>query len=130
MSLGVALLAALARRAARALPDFDVSIVEMHHREKKDAPSGTALLLGRAVEDARRNADQPQQREVEFASIRGGTIVGEHQVILAGEHERVVLAHVAEDRTIFARGAVAAAKWGQSRPPGLYSMADVLGLTE
>lgn len=130
MSLGVTLLAALVRRAARALPDFDVSIVEMHHRAKKDAPSGTALLLGRTIEEARVNGDDPRQRTVEFASLRGGTVVGEHQVVLAGPHERVVLAHIAEDRAIFARGAVAAAKWGQSRPPGLYSMADVLGLSE
>jgi 4-hydroxy-tetrahydrodipicolinate reductase len=131
MSLGITLLAALARRATRALPDFDVSILEMHHRAKTDAPSGTALLLGRAIEEeVRRIADQSQQRGIEFASLRGGTVVGEHQVILAGPHERVTLVHVAEDRSIFARGAIAAAKWGQFRPPGLYSMADVLGLSE
>jgi 4-hydroxy-tetrahydrodipicolinate reductase len=124
MSLGVTLLAALAKRAAMALPDFDVSILEMHHRAKKDAPSGTAILLGRAVEEARADA------QVGYASLRGGTVVGEHQVILAGPHERVVLAHVAEDRSIFARGALAAALWGRSRAPGLYSMSDVLGLAE
>ncbi|MGH6889723.1 MAG: 4-hydroxy-tetrahydrodipicolinate reductase [Rhizomicrobium sp.] len=124
MSLGVTLLAALARRAARALPDYDVSVLDMHHRTKKDAPSGTAILLGRAIADARSDA------QVAYASLRGGTVVGEHQVILAGPHERLVLAHVAEDRSIFARGAVAAAKWGQARAPGLYSMADVLGLAE
>lgn len=123
MSLGVTLLAALARRAARALPDFDVSILEMHHRAKKDAPSGTALLLGRAIDGETSGASR-----VEYASVRGGTVVGEHQVIFAGPRERVVLAHVAEDRSIFARGAVTAAKWGRGRKPGLYGMADVLGL--
>jgi 4-hydroxy-tetrahydrodipicolinate reductase len=118
MSLGVNLLAALVKQAAKALPGFDVEIFEMHHRAKVDAPSGTALLLGQASE----------RGEVGYASLRGGTVVGEHQVILAGPHERIVLSHTAEDRTIFARGAVAAALWGQGRKPGLYAMADVLGL--
>lgn len=121
MSLGITLLAALARRAAHALPDFDISIVEMHHRAKTDAPSGTALLLGQAAREG-------SSRSVEFASLRGGTVVGEHEVILAGPHERLVLAHSAEDRSIFARGALAAAKWAHGRAPGLYGMADVLGL--
>jgi 4-hydroxy-tetrahydrodipicolinate reductase len=137
MSMGVTLLAALVRQAARALPDFDIEILEMHHRMKVDAPSGTALLLGHAAAEGRgealeaetsRSGRQRQGRSVGFASLRGGTVVGEHQVILAGAHERITLGHVAEDRTIFARGAIAAAKWGQSREPGLYGMADVLGI--
>ncbi|HEX4080524.1 MAG TPA: 4-hydroxy-tetrahydrodipicolinate reductase [Rhizomicrobium sp.] len=139
MSMGVTLLAALVRQAARALPDFDVEILEMHHRMKVDAPSGTALLLGRAAAEGRgealeaetlRAGRQRQKGSVGFASLRGGTVVGEHHVILAGAQERIILGHVAEDRTIFARGAIAAAKWGQSREPGLYGMADVLGIAE
>jgi 4-hydroxy-tetrahydrodipicolinate reductase len=118
MSLGVNLLAALVKQAAQALPGFDVQILEMHHRTKRDAPSGTALMLGEAS----------GRNDVGYASLRGGTVVGEHQVILAGPHERVVLSHTAEDRTIFAAGALAAAKWGQGKKPGLYAMADVLGL--
>ena len=143
MSLGVAVLAALVRRAANALPDFDVEIVEMHHNRKVDAPSGTALLLGEAAAAGRntRLADHAVKGRdghtgartagaIGFASLRGGTVVGEHQVILAGDGERVVLGHVAEDRSIFARGAIAAAKWGQGRKQGLYAMADVLGLSD
>ena len=140
MSMGVNVLAALAAQTARALPEFDVSILEMHHRAKKDAPSGTAFLLGRAIADARdyeptawrkpSGAPGPRPNEmIEMASLRGGTVVGEHQVIFAGPCERVVLTHIAEDRAIFARGALIAAKWGRSSTPGLYSMADVLGLS-
>ncbi len=139
MSLGVTLLAALVARAAKALPDFDVEILEMHHRMKADAPSGTALLLGEAValgravalesEAARKGQTGPRKAgAVGFASLRGGTVVGEHHVILAGPSERIVLGHIAEDRAIFAHGAVVAAKWGQSQNPGLYGMADVLGI--
>ena len=141
MSMGVNLLAALVKQAARALPDFDIEIVEMHHRMKVDAPSGTALLLGNAAAEGRsisleensvRSRDghtgAREQGSIGFAALRGGTVVGEHQVIFAGSHERVVLSHVAEDRTIFANGALAAARWGQGKKPGLYSMADVLGL--
>ena len=143
MSLGVTLLAALVKRAAAALPDFDVEIVEMHHGKKVDAPSGTALLLGEATAQgrgitladhsirARNGHTGPRQYgDIGFASLRGGTVVGEHEVILAGPGERVVLSHVAEDRVIFARGAVAAALWGQGKKPGLYTMADVLGLSD
>jgi 4-hydroxy-tetrahydrodipicolinate reductase len=143
MSLGVTLLAALVKKAAKALPDFDVEIVEMHHRNKVDAPSGTALLLGRAAAEGRdialegnalRGRDgitgKRNDGAIGFASLRGGTVVGEHEVILAGPGERIVLAHVAEDRAIFAQGAVAAARWGQGKKPGLYAMADVLGLSE
>jgi 4-hydroxy-tetrahydrodipicolinate reductase len=143
MSLGVNLLAALVARAAKALPDFDVEIVEMHHRMKVDAPSGTALMLGRAAADARGVKLEDKKANVRdghtgarkdgaigFASLRGGTVVGEHQVILAGPHERIVLGHVAEDRAIFAQGAVAAARWGHGKKPGLYGMGDVLGMGE
>ena len=143
MSLGVTLLAALVKRAANALPDFDVEIVEMHHGKKVDAPSGTALLLGEAAANGRGivladhairardgHTGPRQQGDIGFASLRGGTVVGEHEVILAGPGERVVLSHVAEDRAIFARGAVAAALWGQGKKPGLYAMADVLGLSD
>ena len=119
MSLGVTLLAALVKQAAKALPGFDVRIFEMHHRGKVDAPSGTALMLGEAS----------QRGDVGYASLRAGTVVGEHQVILAGPHERLVLSHSAQDRAIFASGALAAAKWGQGKKPGLYAMADVLGLS-
>jgi len=141
MSLGVNLLAALTRRAASALADFDIEIVEMHHRMKVDAPSGTALLLGEAAAAARgvalkdhsaRGRDgltgARRKGDIGFASLRGGTIVGDHSVVFAGEGERVVLSHHAEDRAVFARGALHAARWAHGRKPGLYSMADVLGL--
>ncbi len=142
MSLGVNLLAQLVREAARALgPEYDVEVVEMHHRMKVDAPSGTALLLGQAAAEGRRInlADHSVRSrdghtgprglgDIGFATLRGGTVVGDHTVVLAGPHERLELTHRAEDRSIFARGAVKAALWGMSRKPGLYSMADVLGL--
>jgi 4-hydroxy-tetrahydrodipicolinate reductase len=141
MSLGVNLLAALVKQAAKALPSFDVEIVEMHHNKKVDAPSGTALLLGEAAAEGRGitlgnhairardgHTGARQEGDIGFASLRGGTVIGEHEVILAGQSERVVLSHVAEDRAIFAHGAVTAALWGQGKKPGLYAMADVLGL--
>jgi 4-hydroxy-tetrahydrodipicolinate reductase len=141
MSLGVNLLAAFAKQAAKALPGFDIEIVEMHHRKKVDAPSGTALLLGHAAAEGRNIALEQhavksrdghtgprEETDIGFASLRGGTVVGEHDVIFAGDGERVVLRHIAEDRAIFANGALAAAKWGQGQKPGLYAMADVLGL--
>jgi 4-hydroxy-tetrahydrodipicolinate reductase len=142
MSLGVNLLAALVRKAAAMLDaDFDVEIVEMHHRMKVDAPSGTALLLGEAVAAGRRIAlDAHNVRgrdghtgvrkrgDIGFAALRGGDVVGDHTVIFAGAGERLEFSHRASDRLIFARGAVAAALWGQGKPPGLYSMEDVLGL--
>jgi 4-hydroxy-tetrahydrodipicolinate reductase len=141
MSLGVNLLAALAKQAAKALPGFDIEIVEMHHRAKVDAPSGTALLLGRAAAEGREisldghsvkgrdgHTGPRDDGAIGFASLRGGTVVGEHDVILAGPHERIVLRHIAEDRAIFANGALTAARWGQGQKPGLYAMADVLGL--
>jgi 4-hydroxy-tetrahydrodipicolinate reductase len=142
MSLGVNLLAALVKRVARTLgSEFDIEIIEMHHARKTDAPSGTALLLGQAAA-AGRNVElgshsvrdgHPGARKsgaIGFASLRGGTVVGEHSVIFAGPHERVELVHKAEDRMIFARGAVKAALWARTRRPGLYSMSDVLGLSD
>lgn len=144
MSLGVNLLAVLVEQAARALDadDFDIEILEMHHRHKVDAPSGTALLLGEAAaagrgvalagNDVRVRDGHTGVRKsgsIGFASLRGGSVVGDHSVVLAGTGERITLAHHAEDRAIFARGAVKAALWARGRKPGLYSMRDVLGLT-
>ena len=143
MSLGVNLLSVLVEKAAQALgpDDFDIEIVEMHHRHKVDAPSGTALLLGEAAAEGRKIALTENSVRVRdghtgvreagtigFAALRGGSVVGEHSVILAGTGERIVMSHLAEDRTIFARGAVKAALWAHGRKPGLYSMRDVLGL--
>ncbi len=142
MSLGVNLLAALVRRTARTLGiEWDIEVVEMHHRMKVDAPSGTALLLGEAAAEGRdvtlashavRGRDGATgAREpvtIGFASLRGGTVVGDHSVIFAGDGERIALSHQAEDRGLFARGAVRAALWARGRKPGLYSMADVLDL--
>ncbi|TNC72402.1 4-hydroxy-tetrahydrodipicolinate reductase [Rubellimicrobium roseum] len=142
MSLGLNLLTALTRKVAEALgEDWDVEIVEAHHRMKVDAPSGTALMLGEAAAAGRGVAlEEVSDRgrdgitgartrgHIGFASLRGGDIVGEHDVIFAGEGERVILRHVATDRAIFARGALRAALWGQDRAPGEYSMMDVLGL--
>jgi 4-hydroxy-tetrahydrodipicolinate reductase len=144
MSLGVNLLAALVKRVARALDDeFDIEILEMHHGGKIDAPSGTALLFGTAAAAGRdvdlagrsvrvRDGHTGSRKvgAIGFASLRGGTVVGEHSVIFAGPHERIELVHKAEDRMIFARGAVKAALWARGRKPGLYSMADVLGLSD
>lgn len=144
MSLGVTLLAALVRRVARTLGEgFDIEIVEMHHNRKIDAPSGTALLLGKAAAEGRgidlddhsdRARDgHPGARQpghIGFAALRGGTVVGDHTVIFAGEGERIELAHRAESRDIFARGALRAALWGQGRKPGLYAMTDVLDIAD
>lgn len=138
-SLGVAVLSDLVERAARALgPAWDIEILEMHHRAKTDAPSGTALALGEA---AARGRGEPMRGErgrdgtglkrelgsFGFASLRGGTVAGEHDVIFAGPDERLILSHRAENRTIFARGALAAARFLIGKPPGLYSMRDVVG---
>lgn len=142
MSLGVNLLAALARQAASILgEDFDIEILEMHHRHKIDAPSGTALLLGKAVAEGRavdlktrsvrsRDGHTGPRRsgDIGFATLRGGSVVGDHAVIFAGGAERIELSHRAESREIFAHGAIRAALWAMDRKPGLYSMADVLGL--
>ncbi len=142
MSLGVNLLAALVKKAAKTLgPEYDVEIVEMHHRMKVDAPSGTALLLGTAAAEGRgmaleghairaRDGHTGMRKigDIGFATLRGGTVIGDHKVILAGPSERIELTHIAEDRNIFARGAVQAALWGKDKKPGLYSMTDVLRL--
>jgi 4-hydroxy-tetrahydrodipicolinate reductase len=144
MSLGVNLLVALTKRVAKTLDDaYDIEIVEMHHNKKIDAPSGTALMLGRAAAEGRSiNLAQHSARgrdgvtgarsvgDIGFAALRGGTVVGEHSVIFAGPSERVELVHRAEDRMIFARGALHAALWARDKKPGLYSMADVLGLAD
>ena len=142
MSLGINLLTSVTRRIAEALDaDFDIEIVEMHHRQKVDAPSGTALMLGRAAAEGRgielttasvRTRDGhtgPRRRgDIGFATLRGGTVIGDHTVVFAGDGERIEITHRAGDRSIFARGAVKAAVWGQGRSPGLYDMSDVLGL--
>jgi 4-hydroxy-tetrahydrodipicolinate reductase len=144
MSLGVNLLAGLVRKAAAALePEWDIEVLEMHHRMKVDAPSGTALLLGEAAAEGRgitlrhhavrsRDGQTGARRagDIGFATLRGGSVVGEHTVIFAGAGERIELSHRAEDRGLFARGALRAALWAQDRQPGMYSMADVLGLTD
>lgn len=142
MSLGVNLLLGLVRKVAAALDDgWDIEVVEAHHRHKVDAPSGTALMLGQAAAEGR-GIDLASMTEsgrdgitgargegrIGFSAIRGGDIVGEHDVIFAGTGERVILRHVATDRAIFARGALRAALWGQGQKPGHYGMADVLGL--
>lgn len=142
MSLGVNLLAALVKRMAQALDEsFDIEVLEMHHKAKIDAPSGTALMLGQAAADGRKvDLDQRAVRgrdgitgareagDIGFASLRGGSVSGDHSVIFAGPYERITLSHHAEDRMIFAHGALKAAKWAFGKPPGLYSMSDVLGL--
>ena len=144
MSLGVNLLVGLTEKVAAALDvDFDVEVLESHHRHKVDSPSGTALMLGRAAERGRGVADPnspvhfhvgnsgPRKRgTIGYAAVRGGDVVGEHDVIFAADGERIVLRHVATDRTIYARGAIAAAFWGRGKPFGEYDMADVLGLKQ
>jgi 4-hydroxy-tetrahydrodipicolinate reductase len=142
MSLGVNLLAALVKQVAAALDgSFDIEVLEMHHRHKVDAPSGTALLLGQAAAEGRgidlakhsvRTRDghtgARPQGDIGFATLRGGSVVGDHSVILAGPSERITLSHHAESREIFANGAIKAALWAFDKKPGLYSMADVLGI--
>ena len=142
MSLGVNLLVELTRTVAAALgEEFDIEVVEMHHRHKVDAPSGTALMLGEAAAEGRgvrlpQVADRGRDGQtgarkpgaIGFAALRGGDVVGEHDVIFAGAGERIVLRHIATDRMLFARGAVRAALWGRERKPGHYGMRDVLGL--
>ena len=144
MSLGVNLLTQLVKQVAFALDDsFDIEIVEMHHNKKLDAPSGTALMLGEAVAEGRNETldtianysregliGKRKKGEVGFATLRGGDVVGEHDVIFSGLGERIILRHIASDRMIFARGAVKAAIWGIGKEPGEYSMLDVLGLSK
>lgn len=142
MSLGVNLLAALVKQVAKSLDeDFDIEILEMHHKAKIDAPSGTAYLLGQAAAEGRGiNLQQRSVRardgytgprnpgDIGFATLRGGTVTGDHSVIFAGPYERIELAHKAEDRMIFARGALKAAMWARDKKPGFYTMTDVLGI--
>lgn len=142
MSLGVNLLAAVTRKIAEALDeDFDIEIIEMHHRHKVDAPSGTALMLGEAAAAGRgvklgdaavRSRDghtgARRRGDIGFATLRGGDVVGDHTVLFAGPGERIEITHRASNREIFARGAVKAALWARGREPGLYAMKDVLGL--
>ncbi len=142
MSLGVNLLVALTRKVAEALDaDYDVEILEMHHRYKVDAPSGTALMLGEAAAAGREislkdtsvrtrdgHTGERRRGDIGFATLRGGNVVGDHTVIFAADGERIELTHKAADRGIFARGAVRAALWGRDKGPGLFSMNDVLGL--
>lgn len=144
MSLAVNLLAGLVRRVARTLgEEFDIEILEMHHRMKVDAPSGTALLLAEAAAAGRGTALEERSArardghtgarrpgDVGFASLRGGSVVGDHTVVFAGAGERLELSHRAEDRSIFATGALRAALWAKGRKPGLYAMSDVLGLAD
>lgn len=143
MSLGVNLLAVLVRQAARALAasDFDIEVLEMHHKHKVDAPSGTAFLLGQAAAEGRdidlsENAVKSrdgitgarEEGSIGFATLRGGSVIGEHSVLFASEGETIELSHRATDRSLFARGAVKAALWAHDKKPGRYDMLDVLGL--
>ncbi len=142
MSLGVNLLAAVTRKIAAALDeDFDIEIVEMHHKHKVDAPSGTALMLGAAAAAGRKiglkdrsvrsrdgHTGERRRGDIGFATLRGGDVVGDHSVIFAGPGERIEVTHRASSREIFARGAVKAALWGRGKGPGLFAMTDVLGL--
>jgi len=142
MSLGVNLLVKLTRIVAAALDeDFDIEVIEAHHNQKVDAPSGTALMLGEAAADGRgvdlndvsdRGRDgitgARKRGDIGFSAIRGGDIIGEHDVLFAGAGERITLRHVASDRSLFAKGALKAALWGQAQKPGEYDMMDVLGL--
>lgn len=144
MSLGVNLLVQLTKKVAAALDeDFDIEIIEAHHHHKVDAPSGTALMLGEAaaegrgvplkdVSDSGRDGitGARTRGDIGFSAIRGGDIVGEHDVLFAAAGERIKLSHIATDRTIFARGALKAALWGQDKKPGAYDMFDVLGLND
>lgn len=144
MSLGVNLLVQLTKRVAAALDeDYDIEVIEAHHNQKVDAPSGTALMLGEAAAEGRgvqlddvsdRGRDgitgARQKGDIGFVSVRGGDIVGEHDVMFAAAGERITLRHVASDRSVFARGALKAALWARGRAPGAYDMLDVLGLKE
>ena len=142
MSLGVNLLVQLTKKVAATLDsDFDIEIIETHHNKKVDAPSGTALMLGNAAADGRqislsnvRDSGRDgitgarNRGDIGFVSIRGGDVVGEHDVLFAAAGERITLRHVATDRAIFVRGALKAVEWGIQQEPGEYSMKDVLGL--
>jgi 4-hydroxy-tetrahydrodipicolinate reductase len=141
-SLGVNLLAGLVKKAAAELPGFDIEILEMHHSKKVDAPSGTALMLGKAAADGRGidlathavkvrdgHTGPREAGSIGFATLRGGNVIGDHSVIFAGSAERIELTHRADNRALFAEGAARAALWAKDQKPGLYTMADVLGFT-
>jgi len=140
-SMGMVVLANLVEKAAAALADYDIEILEMHHNKKVDAPSGTALLLGEAAAKGREislkehsvrvrdgHTGPREAGTIGFATLRGGNVIGDHMVILAGQSERIELNHRAQDRTIYANGAARAALWAATQPAGLYGMTDVLGL--
>ncbi len=144
MSLGVNLLSVLVKRAAQALDaaGWDIEVLEMHHKRKVDAPSGTALLLGQAAAEGRSidladhsvrvrdgHTGPREEGSIGFATLRGGSVIGEHSVLFAGEGETITLSHSAGDRSLFARGALRAALWARDKKPGLYAMLDVLGLS-
>jgi 4-hydroxy-tetrahydrodipicolinate reductase len=142
MSLGVNLLTALVRKVAAALDeDFDIEVLEMHHRMKVDAPSGTALMLGEAAAEGRKaklasiaqrvrdgHTGARKRGDIGFATLRGGSVIGEHTVMFSSDSERIEITHKASDRSLFAKGAVKAALWAKDKPPGRYDMLDVLGL--
>ena len=145
MSIGVTLLLALTEQVAGILgpESYDIEIVEMHHRHKVDAPSGTALLLGEAAAQGRKidlsahsvrsrdgHTGARKEGDIGFATLRGGSVVGDHSVIFAGQSERIEVSHKAESREIFANGAIKAALWAHDQKPGLYSMTDVLGIDD
>ena len=145
MSLGVNLLAVLVKQAAQSLAagDFDIEVLEMHHKHKVDAPSGTAFLLGEAAAQGRRislseNAVKVrdgitgarEEGSIGFATLRGGSVIGEHSVVFAGEGETIEISHKATDRSLFGRGAVKAALWANDKKPGRYDMLDVLGIAK
>jgi 4-hydroxy-tetrahydrodipicolinate reductase len=143
MSLGVNLLVQITKKVAAALDDdFDIEVIEAHHRHKVDAPSGTALMLGEAAAEGRgvdlnvvKNVARDgitgarTRGDIGFSAVRGGDIVGEHDVLFAGEGERIVLRHMATDRALFAKGALKATIWALDKAPGEYDMLDVLGLS-
>jgi 4-hydroxy-tetrahydrodipicolinate reductase len=141
-SLGINLLAGLVKKAAAELPGFDIEILEMHHNKKVDAPSGTALMLGKAAAEGRGielsdhavkvrdgHTGPREPGSIGFATLRGGNVIGDHSVIFAGAAERIELVHRADNRALFAEGAARAALWAKDQKPGFYTMADVLGFT-
>lgn len=140
MSVGVNLMLSLVEQMARILSDYDIDILEMHHRAKVDAPSGTALMLGKAAAEGRHvefdevavksregHVGARKKGEIGFATLRGGQVIGDHSVIFAGEYDVIEIKHISHSRLIYAEGAVRAAIWAKNQPPGFYNMSDVLG---
>ena len=137
MSLGVNLIIGLAKQASKILPGFDIEIIEKHHNQKLDAPSGTALMIADAIKETKTDAQyifdrtsvrkKRENREIGIHSVRGGTIVGEHEVIFAGHNEVITLSHLAQSREVFASGAVSAAKFIADKKAGMYHMSDIIG---